>query len=585
MPSASATSPQPASIALEIGVEVQTPLARVPPQQETQRRRYGGVGEARQRLGRRDEIPHAADVGERDQQRRLALGAAQRPHQFGFVVVAPRFERGDERRERLLGRRAEQADEAAGVLHDQPPEVRRVIGEAEQQIAHALTRGERAEVGCVALGQQRLEAAARLGRRRQARRIRQKFGERGRHAAAFAGGGERRSARRQRDGDLQAGRVVFEPHGAAVHAHHRRGERQAEAGTGARARALQPHEAVDRARAVGGGNARPMVGDFDSDRLAVAARDHRDLASARRGRLFRLAGAVFDRVVDEIGDGLTDQFAIADDRQAARGLDLERDAVFLGERFVELGDARHRLADVERAHAGALGARLGARDQQKRVEDLDQAVRFLDRALQRGAIGRRIGVAAQGLLGVIAQARQRRAQIMGDIVGDFAHARHQVADAREHLVEAARQAIEFVVGAGDGKTPRQIAGHDRARRAVHRVDAPQHAARDEQRAERGQRGEEDQRNRHGANHDGADARAVAEIVPDQQVKAARQHEDARQRATARRRFVRRFRKACRRSRRDRARPAAIARHCRRAVRRRCRSRDRARSRAGASAPR
>ena len=61
----------------------------------------------------------------------------------------------------------------------------------------------------------------------------------------------------------------------------------------------------------------------------------------------------------------------------------------------------------------------------------------------------------------------------------------------------------------DGQSPRQIARHDGARRNVHRVDAPQHPAGDEQRAERGQRGKEDQRNRHGANHHRADSGAIA----------------------------------------------------------------------------
>ena len=72
----------------------------------------------------------------------------------------------------------------------------------------------------------------------------------------------------------------------------------------------------------------------------------------------------------------------------------------------------------------------------------------------------------------------------------------------------------------------------RARRTVHRVDAPQHAPRDEQRAERGERGEENQRDRERAHHHRADARPIAEIVPDEEVEAARQHEDARQRPAA-----------------------------------------------------
>ncbi len=121
---------------------------------------------------------------------------------------------------------------------------------------------------------------------------------------------------------------------------------------------------------------------------------------------------------------------------------------------------------------------------------------------------------------------------MGDIVGDLAQARHQIGDAREHFVESERQPIEFVARTRDGQPLREIAGHDRARRTVHRVDAPQHAPRDEQRAERGEPGQKNQRDRQRAHHHRADARAIAEIVPDQQVKPARQREDARERPPA-----------------------------------------------------
>ena len=61
-----------------IGIEREQPGARVLAQQEGERGADGGVGEAGQRLGRRDDVPDAADVGERDQERRFALGAAQR---------------------------------------------------------------------------------------------------------------------------------------------------------------------------------------------------------------------------------------------------------------------------------------------------------------------------------------------------------------------------------------------------------------------------------------------------------------------------------------------------------------------------
>ena len=104
-----------------------------------------------------------------------------------------------------------------------------------------------------------------------------------------------------------------------------------------------------------------------------------------------------------------------------------------------------------------IAAGFGARDHQQRVEDPDQAVGFLDRLLERRAIGRCVAAERERRLGVVAQAGQRRAQIMGDVVGDFPQALHQLADPLEHGVEASRQPVQFVAGAGH----RQAAASDR----------------------------------------------------------------------------------------------------------------------------
>jgi hypothetical protein len=65
-------------------------------QQETQSAGDGAVGKAGQSLRHLDEIPHAADIGQRDQQRRLALGEAQRAHQVRLVCIAPPGHVGDD---------------------------------------------------------------------------------------------------------------------------------------------------------------------------------------------------------------------------------------------------------------------------------------------------------------------------------------------------------------------------------------------------------------------------------------------------------------------------------------------------------
>ena len=123
---------------------------------------------------------------------------------------------------------------------------------------------------------------------------------------------------------------------------------------------------------------------------------------------------------------------------------------------------------------------FGARDHQQRVEGADQPVGFLDRRFQRGAVfGLALG-GAQRLLGAIAQAGERRLEIVRDIVGDLLQAAHQRLDALEHGVEVFRQPVEFVAGAGDRQPLAEIAGHDGAGGLGHGVDAAQHAAGDEQ---------------------------------------------------------------------------------------------------------
>jgi hypothetical protein len=62
-------------------------------------------------------------------------------------------------------------------------------------------------------------------------------------------------------------------------------------------------------------------------------------------------------------------------------------------------------------------------------------------------------------------------EVVGDIVGDLAHGRHQLLDPRQHEIEAFGQPVELVAGAGYGQPPAEIAGHDGARGRRERVDA------------------------------------------------------------------------------------------------------------------
>ncbi len=150
--------------------------------EEIDRRAHGGVGEAGQGLGRRDDVPDAADVGKGDQKRRFTLGAAQCAHQVRLVLVASCSEREDERVERFGRRALKQPDEPPGVFPDQGPQVRRMIGEAEKDVAGpaALKFGlkRRGRRGL----EERGEAATRLGGRGKARRLDEAFSQRCGHS-------------------------------------------------------------------------------------------------------------------------------------------------------------------------------------------------------------------------------------------------------------------------------------------------------------------------------------------------------------------------------------------------------------------
>ena len=78
-------------------------------------------------------------------------------------------------------------------------------------------------------------------------------------------------------------------------------------------------------------------------------------------------------------------------------------------------------------------------------------------------------------LEALAQTRQRRAQIMGNVVGDLAQALHEGVNPIQHLVQARRQQVEIVARAAGGNALRQIPGHDRLGRDADGFDAAEHA--------------------------------------------------------------------------------------------------------------
>jgi hypothetical protein len=75
-----------------------------------------------------------------------------------------------------------------------------------------------------------------------------------------------------------------------------------------------------------------------------------------------------------------------------------------------------------------------------------------------------------------AQPRQWRLQIMGDVVGDLAHSRHQPFYLIEHPVEIGRELVELVTRAVQRNAIREVSGHNPFAGSVHLLDAARQVA-------------------------------------------------------------------------------------------------------------
>ena len=102
----------------------------------------------------------------------------------------------------------------------------------------------------------------------------------------------------------------------------------------------------------------------------------------------------------------------------------------------------------------------------------------------------------------MAQAAERRAQVVGDVARHLAQPVHELLDARQHGVEAGHELVDLVVRPAHGNPGREIAFHDGAAGARDRVDAAQEIAAEQRAAGDGQQESEAARPDEGAD-DGA----------------------------------------------------------------------------------
>ncbi len=104
--------------------------------------------------------------------------------------------------------------------------------------------------------------------------------------------------------------------------------------------------------------------------------------------------------------------------------------------------------------------------------------------------------------GLVAQAGQRRLEIVGDIVGDFLQALQQLLDAVEHGVEIGGEPIEFVIAPGERHALGEVAGHDLGGGIADGVDAAQHPPRGDAAGDHGEQDDADDADEEALHDDG-----------------------------------------------------------------------------------
>ncbi len=302
--------------------------------------------------------------------------------------------------------------------------------------------------------------------------------------------------------------------------YHRVHEAEAEPEAGTRTGFLEPDESGEDMLALPIGNARPVIGHRQMGKAVPCL--HRDEHLCRAALIRR---AVFQGVVDQVRQSLPDEFAIRLDEDTGLGPGLDCEAVVLREGLIEFPDPARRGAKIEGRHdlTGAPGFQAG--DGQQRVEDADEPISLIDHRFKRRPQLVSRACPAQGIVGTVPEASQRRLQVVGDVVGDFPHALHQFADSLEHLVEVRGEPVEFIAIPRDGQPVVEVARHDRPGRAGHRVHPGKDPARREPSADDAQHDHRAQRRCESPADHRAKPVALLRVPPDEETEAARQGED------------------------------------------------------------
>jgi len=227
------------------------------------------------------------------------------------------------------------------------------------------------------------------------------------------------------------------------------GQPQAGAALSAGTAAVGAVEAFEQVRQVVRFDAAPGVADRQRYTLAVGFHQQQH---GRRG--WRVA----DGIGQQVGDGPLDHQAIAHHPGVAA--QVQGHLLVLGAQGKQL---HHPLRFVTQRHLGKPGPRRRMADlgQKQHVgDDARQAFHFLDAGFQARLVFLRRPLAGQRHLRLAHQVGQRRAQFVGQVIGELRQLPHTVVQAVQHEVDALGQLAQLLGQVVQRQAMGQVLGAD-----------------------------------------------------------------------------------------------------------------------------
>ncbi len=234
----------------------------------------------------------------------------------------------------------------------------------------------------------------------------------------------------------------------------------------------------------------------------------------------RSSRGVAQRVLHHVDQGLGQELGVSIDNDASGRLGRQGPPPLLGGRAERL---RHRAGQGRQVHGAETrppGPGLYLGDPKERGEGVQSGVQVGERRLDRGRLG--LGAAhTEARLQPLPQPGERRAQVVGDVVGDLAKAVHQGRDAVEHPVECRAQGVQVVACAAQGYAAAQVAVDDRLGCAGHLREPALHLAAQGEAAGHAQHQHAQEGEAEGAEQDAVEHGDALQGLPDDQPAPAR----------------------------------------------------------------